>query len=186
MDHIGAHPTTGMALPHMGVTSHHVAPGAGRHPAANTEDIPRDLHAWQDGQGYPWCRPGGNILVAPAVEALSLTATLQRHPDKNGAPLPAQRRGPACPARMHNRCQTLGFPHFGTCPRAPWPMQPKPSKGLSHRPSCPVPESAAYRRGGLVSVEKEQTHGPILPHGSLAGFAQHRRHADRGVGGDRA
>ena len=45
-------------------------------PTGSTEEIARDLHTWPVDQDFPWCRPQGSLPVAPAVEGLSLTATL--------------------------------------------------------------------------------------------------------------
>ena len=78
-------------------------------------------------------------------------------PRQEGAPLPADRYGPSRPARLRmevarrggtTASQTPGSPHYGTCPRTPWPIPPKPSKRASRRPSPPAqPGSAACRRG---------------------------------------
>ena len=51
-------------------------------PTGTAEEIPRDLHIWPVRQDFPWRRPWGGLPVAPAAEGFSLTATLQRHPDK--------------------------------------------------------------------------------------------------------
>ena len=119
----------------------------------NTEDIAWALHTWPVDGDFPWHSPRGDLPVAPAVEGLSLTATAQRHSNKMVRPFlqtgtvwpPRQDWGGNGTQRRHNRCQTPGPPHFGTCPWAPWPMPPKPSKGHSQCPSRPVLCSAACR-----------------------------------------
>ena len=58
----------------------HLAPDDA--PTGTAEEIARDLHNWPAGQDYPWCRPPGGLPVAAAAEGLSLTAILQRQPDK--------------------------------------------------------------------------------------------------------
>ena len=58
----------------------HLAPEGTR--TGTAEEIARDLHAWPDDQGFPWRKPLGGLLVAPAAERFSLVATLQRQPDK--------------------------------------------------------------------------------------------------------
>ena len=51
-------------------------------PTGTAEEIARHLDAWLVDQDFPWRRPQGGLPVAPAAEGFSLTATLQRHPDK--------------------------------------------------------------------------------------------------------
>ena len=51
-------------------------------PTDTAEEIARDLHTWPVDQDFPWRRPHGGLPVAPAVDVLSLAATLQRHLDK--------------------------------------------------------------------------------------------------------
>ena len=47
-----------------------------------------------------------------------------------------------------SRCRAPGSSHCGICPWAPWPMPPRPSRGLSHSRSSPAwPCSAAYTWG---------------------------------------
>ena len=52
--------------------------------------------------------------------------------------------------RGHSHCQTPGSSRCGNCPRAPWPMLPKPSSRPSRSHNPPAwPCSAACRRGRL-------------------------------------
>ena len=51
-------------------------------PSGTAEEIARDLHTWPVDQDFPWRRGQGGLPVAPAVEGLSLAATLQRHPEE--------------------------------------------------------------------------------------------------------
>ena len=114
-------------------------------PMDNTEDVARDLHAWPVDQVFPWPRPKGDLPVAAVVQGLSLAPTLQRNPNSRQARSlpPRWGQGGNETQRRHNRCRTPGSPIFGTCPRAPWPMLPRPSRGLTCRPSRPTPCPAA-------------------------------------------
>ena len=126
-------------------------------PTGTAEDIARGLHAWPANQDYPWRRPRGGLLVAPAAEGLSLAATLQRHPDKQARHFLQTGTVPDTPRQTlsgdgtqgwRNRCRAPGPSRCGTCPWAPWPTPPKPSRGLSRSRSSPAwPCSAACRRG---------------------------------------
>ena len=125
-------------------------------PTGTAGEIALDLHAWPADHDFSWRRPQGGLPVAPAAEEFRLAATLQQHPDKRahhflqtGTVLAARRTpaGGGTPGR-HNRYRTPGSFRCGTCRQAPWPMPPKPSRGLSHRSKPPPwPCSAACRRG---------------------------------------
>ena len=86
-------------------------------------------------------------------------ATLQRHPDKRVHHFLQTGTVPAAPPDSGWRWDAgeaqplpdLWILPCGICPRAPWPMPPKPSKGLSNRHNPPAwPCSAACRRGRPV------------------------------------
>ena len=67
---------------------------------------------------------------------------------------------------LHNRCRAPGPSRCGTCPWAPWPTPPRPSKGLSRSRSSPAwPCSAACRRGppGYDGRKETGARAPISP-----------------------
>ena len=129
---------------------------SGGTPTGTAEEIVRDLHAWPADQDFRWHRPHGGHPVAPAAEGFSLAGTLQRHPTR-GRATSCRQAGfrPPCPTQAgggtrgrHRGCRTPGSSRSRTCPQKPWPMPPKLSRELSHRPNPPAwPCSAAYRRG---------------------------------------
>ena len=124
-------------------------------PTGTAEGIARDLDAWPADTDFPCRRHQGGLQVVPTAEGFSLAATLLQRPNKSPCPFlqtgtarpPRQTQDGSGTQRRHNRCGTPGSPHFGTCPRMPWPMPRRPSKGPSRRPSPPAqPCSAACRR----------------------------------------
>ena len=66
-------------------------------PAPNTEDDAPNLHAWPAGQESSWRSPREGLPVAPAVEGLSLAATLQQHPHEMVRPFLQAGIVPAAP-----------------------------------------------------------------------------------------
>ena len=66
-------------------------------PTGTAEEISRDLHAWLADQDFPWRKPQGSLLLAPAAEGFSLATTLQRHPDNRARPFLQTGAVPAAP-----------------------------------------------------------------------------------------
>ena len=123
-------------------------------PIGTAGEIARDLHILLVRQAFPWRRPKGGLPVAPAVQGLSLAATLQQLPDKMARPFLQTGRVLAAPpgsgwkweAEEAQPLPDPWVPRFGPCQRLPWPMPPRPSTGLSHCPNHLTPCSAACRR----------------------------------------
>ena len=172
----------------------HLAPEDARRGTA--EEIARDVHTSPADQDYPWRRPRGGLPVAPVAEGLSLTATLERHPDKRArhflqtGTVPAARQTPSGDGTQgrRNHCPAPGSSRCGICPWAPWPTPLKPPRGLSCSRSSPVwPCSAACRRGRPgYGGRKEAGVEPLFPSGPGPGAAPCRGHGGRGMGGRRA
>ena len=115
---------------------------------------------------------------------------------KLGVPLPADRYGPACPARPRMELgpgggtTAAGTPDPTTLVLAhgyPGPCQPSRKRGPPAAPApwrSPIPQPAGG--SGLGLVARERTPGPVLPPGARAGTASRPRHGNLGMGGDRA
>ena len=124
-------------------------------PTGTAEEIVRDLRALPADQDFSWRRPQGGLPVAPAADGFSLTATVQRHPDKRARHFLQTGTVPAALPDSELQwdaggAQPLPDPWIlllCTHPRAPWPMPPKPARGPSHSYNSPAwPCSAACRQ----------------------------------------
>ena len=197
VDHRGVHPSTGVAVLHLGGARRHVAPGTGGRPHRHRGGKRPGPPPLASRPVFPLAQAPGRPPRGARGRGVQPRGNPPAAPQQEGAPLPAEGHGPGRSARLR---EAMGRRGSAT---AAGPLDP-PDVVLTHghpgpcRPSRQgdVPTATTPRRGpapqpaGKSSLDTVEGGGqapePVFPPGAGPGATPRRGRVDRGVGGDRA